>query len=189
MAGLLLNLGVMEMTEFRCPADRRDYDLTIEHFWMWDDREASSGDYFTGFEFDYGAWRQPGFNGTEYRIPWSMPASTLYSHLPSPNVGRFSYTDIPHPAQMSLVFDDGSPVNHVFGQEIEIEVPWLLAMGDFLEILQGNPGTTTYIEMAYRHARDTSDIYSGPNTVWGDGHVEAKIDYLELKNHNLAVPQ
>ncbi len=188
-AGLLLNLGVMEMTEFRCPTDRRNYELTKENFWMWDSTEGGSGDFTTGFQFDYGAWRQPGSSGTEYRIPRSLPESSTYSHLPSPNVGRFLSTSIRKPAQMALVLDDSFAVNYTYGMEIEYEISWLLAMGDFLTLLSGLPGTTDYRKIIYRHARDNEDIYNGPNTYWADGHVEKNTNYLELKNYNLAVPK
>ena len=69
MHGLLLSHTQIRMTVFRCPADKRDYELREENFWQLD---YSQGDQWQNILFDYSA-NAVGWGMSTRRIPWTIP--------------------------------------------------------------------------------------------------------------------
>ena len=166
MHGILLAHTDIPMDAFRCPADRRDYELTEKNFY-----NIGPGIPRQSIPFDYAA-QMVGNGMRDRRLPWSLPET-------SPNPGRdFKHSSIPNPSHLFLVWDGHIPI-------------WNISEGwNQLRVTQRGPGANTVAEgtrhydTTYRHSpiaktedgKRFRDGTKGPNAVLADGHVERRIN-------------
>ena len=174
MFGILLTRTDIPMDAFRCPADRRNYELTERNFY-----NIGPGITWQEQLFDYSA-NSVGHGMSNRRLPWSLPLTT------SPNPGlNLKHSSIPNTSTLRLVWDGHIPF-------------WNISSG--WAQLKGGLGTATTIskdthayDTTFRHADFVDDEGSrstlkGPNTLFADGHVEQRINFHNLTDDNFNLP-
>lgn len=170
MFGLLLSQTRIPMTAFRCPADRRQYELTEENFWQLLPTQVNDWEKLVPFDYSANA---VGYGMTQRRVPWSLPD---HGPLPASNIRR--------PSTTYLVWDGHIPTWNIAGGYQSLKTS--------LEGFQTNPQSWAYhLQTTFRHSgtKDRKNIRRGPNSVLADGHVEAKIDFLALDEDNFNLPR
>jgi prepilin-type N-terminal cleavage/methylation domain-containing protein len=171
MFGLVMRQTQIPMTTFRCPADRRDYELNEENFWQMLPTEVNQ--FETLVPFDYSA-NAVGYALSNRRVPWSLP-----------DRGALPITRISRPAEMYLAWDGHIPTWNIGGGYQQLKTS--------LQGLQSSPTSWAYhLETTFRHSsgmRERKNIRRGPNAVLADGHVEQKIDFLSLEEDHFNLPQ
>jgi len=171
MFGMLLSQTRIAMTAFRCPADRRQYQLTEENFWQLLSTQVSQFD--TLVPFDYSA-NAVGYGLTQRRVPWSLP-----------DLGALATASIRRPASLYLVWDGHIPTWNIGGGYQQLRTS--------LEGLLTNPQSWAYhLETTFRHSDgkgDHKNFHRGPNAVLADGHVEPKVDFFALGDDNFNLPR
>ena len=162
MHGILLTYTHIPIDAFRCPTDRRVYQLTERNFYNF-----GPGISWQELPFDYAA-NMVGHGLTNRRLPWSLPPT-------SPNPGLdLKQSEIPNPSEMFMVWDGHIPIytmTHGWSQFPGPEVTLLL---------EGSP----HFDTTLRHAEivtleDGTKARlgkKGPNVVLADGHVEQRIN-------------
>jgi len=166
MHGVLLSYTDIPMESFRCPADRRDYELTEKNFY-----NIGPGISWPEILFDYAA-QMVGHGMRDRRLPWSLPVT-------SPNPGRdFKHGSIPNPSELFLVWDGHIPI-------------WTIGGGwNQMRNTDRGPGANTigegtpHYDTTFRHSpqgktqdgKRFKDGTKGPNVVLADGHVERRIN-------------
>lgn len=172
MHGILMTRTGIPMDAFRCPADRRDYELTEENFF-----NTGPGIHHSETLFDYPA-NAVGHAMRNRRLPWSLPPDS-----PNPG-GELKQSAILNPADMFLVWDGHIPKWTIGGG-------WAQLSGHGGHGMIVRPATTHLIpessphyDTTYRHAEitrlDNGTLArvgdKGPNVVLADGHVERRIN-------------
>ena len=162
MHGMLLAHTDIPMKAFRCPADRRDYELTEKSFY-----NIGPGIAWQEIPFDYAA-NCVGHHMTNRRLPWSVPPTS-----PNPG-GDLKQSAIPNPSEIFMVWDGHIPI-------WTIGPGWRRRPTTVNFIIEGTP----HFDTTYRHAElvrledgtraRRSD--KGPNVVLADGHVERRIHF------------
>ena len=163
MFGILLNQTDIPMNAFRCPADRRDYELTERNF-------LNIGPSISWQEqlFDYSA-NSVGHGLSNRRLPWSLPKTT------SPNPGfDLKHASIPNPTELFLIWDGHIPFWNIGGGWNQLK-----GTGQFI------PKGSYHYDTTYRHADsvtlDDGTLAKvekrGPNALLADGHVERRISF------------
>jgi len=164
--GILLTRTDIPMTSFRCPADRRDYELTEARFY---NLGPSIG--WQQIKFDYAA-NAVGHGMTTRRLPWSLP-------LTSPNPGLdLRHSQIPNPSSMFMIWDGDISIWTITGGWAQLR-NWVTP-GTTQLIPEGTP----HFDSTYRHSvltkLDDGTLAKvgtkGPNALLADGHVEQKIN-------------
>jgi len=165
--GILLNATQIPMDAFRCPTDRRDYELTERNF-----LNIGSGIDWTEQLFDYSA-NSVGHGMGNRRLPWSLPKTT------SPNPGLdLKHSAIPNPADLFLIWDGHIPFWNATGGWNQVRTREAGAGGQL--ILKGAYAYDT----TYRHSPTVTledgsmgrDGRKGPNVVLADGHVDRRVN-------------
>jgi prepilin-type N-terminal cleavage/methylation domain-containing protein/prepilin-type processing-associated H-X9-DG protein len=160
MFGILLQETQIPMDSFRCPADRREYELTERNFY-----NIGSGIDWTEQLFDYSA-NSVGHGMSNRRLPWSLPRTT------SPNPGLdFKHASIPNPTDLFLIWDGHIPFWNIGGG-------WNQLKGTRETVAQGYHYDTTYRHADITRLPDGSLAKvekKGPNALLADGHVERRI--------------
>ena len=175
MHGMLLHYTKVPMHVFRCPADRRLYELEEKNFY-------NLGPAITWPEipFDYSA-NMVGHAMKHRRLPWSLPHT-------SPNPGRnLKQSSIPNPSELYLVWDGHIPI-------------WTIGNG-WSQLKQWPDMITKdspHFNTTFRHAEigrtqngEAARVVSkGPNVVLADGHVEQRINFADpnLSDDNFNIP-
>ena len=163
MHGILLTYTDIPIDAFRCPTDRRDYEIEIENFY-----NIGGGYQWEDIPFDYSA-NMVGHGRGDRRLPWSLPKS-------SPNPGMdLKQSDIPNPSDLFLVWDGHIPI-WTSGGGWGPRKPTVVNY-----VIEGTP----HFHTTYRHAEIVrldngararrSD--KGPNVVLADGHVDKRIHF------------
>lgn len=174
MHGLLFSSTKVPMTAFRCPADRRQYELTEENFY-----NIGPGIAWQDIPFDYAA-NAVGHGMTNRRLPWSVPSDS-----PNPG-GDLKQSAIPNPTDLFLVWDAHIPIWTIGGG-------WAQLAGWPDTIEDGTP----HFDTTFRHAELTRSaggkqarvVKKGPNALLADGHVQQRIDFTgELSDDNFNLP-
>ena len=162
MFGILLTRTDIPMDSFRCPADRRDYELTERNFY-----NIGTGISWEEQLFDYSA-NSVGHGMANRRLPWSLPKTT------SPNPGlNLKHGNIPNPGQLFLVWDGHIPFWNIGGG-------WNQLKGTGSFVAQGYHYDTTYRHAEIVRLEDGSLAKverRGPNALLADGHVEQRISF------------
>ena len=164
MHGLLLTYTDIPIDAFRCPADRRDYELTVRNFYNWG---GGAGIPWQDLAFDYAA-SMVGHGMTNRRLPWSLPST-----FPNP-AGNLKHSAIPNPSDLFLVWDGHITIWTIGGGWNQLRGP---------EVSYVAEGGYHY-DTTYRHAEIVTRedgtkarlSNKGPNVVLADGHVEKRIN-------------
>ena len=165
MHGMLLAHTDIPMRAFRCPADRRSYELTERSFY-----NIGPGIAWQEILFDYAA-NCIGHGLRNRRLPWSLPPTS-----PNPG-GDLKQSAIPNPSEMFMVWDGHIPIWTQGGGWIPLK-EWQASINGMLA--EGGP----HYDTSYRHSEVTrlADgtlarvMSKGPNVVLADGHVEQRIN-------------
>lgn len=173
-AGILMSSCGVDITVFRCPSDKRKYEVGDKQFLV-----PGGG---SGTEpFDYAA-AMIGYN-TDRRIPWSLPdnAGNIVSAV---NRNKLSKSRIKNANEKILVLDA-----HVmlFSQNDGWE-PLYRAY----ETTYASKGSSSYfVTTLFRHnskaltTRSYQDLCSkGPNVLYADGHIKSLVDFNALAENN-----
>ena len=174
MFGILLSRTDIPMDAFRCPADRRTYELTERNFY-----NIGPGITWQEQLFDYSA-NSVGHGMANRRLPWSLPLTT------SPNPGlNLKHSSIPNPSILRLVWDGHIPFWNVGNGWAQLQGSW----GKWTTISRGDYSYDT----TFRHADIIDDEGSrstvkGPNTLFADGHVEQRIGFQNLSDDHFNLP-
>lgn len=175
MYGMLLHQTDIPMDAFRCPADRRDYELTEENFC-----NIGPGIQWQEIPFDYSA-NCIGHAMGNRRLPWSLPENS-----PNPG-GALKQSSIPNPSKIMLVWDGHIPIWTVGGGYAQlINNPWMrmktVPKGDYI------------YDTAFRHSdfvgdgKGTRSTLRGPNAAFADGHVEQRIGFHNRDDDHFNLP-
>lgn len=175
MFGLLLKHTQVPMTAFRCPADRRIYKLGITNFW--EPLPSEIANELEIVPFDYAA-NAVGWGMTDRRIPWSVPKTVTYTTLPGA-IGVFRQSSIRSSATMCLVWDGHEP-NFTMG----VGYQGVLGLMDSLKTL---PPDHWLYKTVFRHS-DRGNYHKGPNLLFADAHVKARVDFWTMNEDNFNVP-
>ena len=162
MHGMLLTHADIPMKAFRCPADRRDYELTEKSFY-----NIGPGIQWQEILFDYAA-NCVGHGMRNRRLPWSVPPTS-----PNPG-GDLKQSAIPNPSDIFMVWDGHIPIWTIGGGWNQLDGPEVGHVGE------GSP----HYDTTWRHAEivtledGTKARLSnkGPNVVLADGHVEKRVN-------------
>ena len=162
MHGMLLTHTDIPMKAFRCPTDRRDYELTERNFY-----NIGPGISWETILFDYSA-NCIGHQMRNRRLPWSVPPTS-----PNPG-GDLKQSAIPNPSDMFMVWDGHIPI-------WTMDLGWSQLHGPKVTYV-GEGGA--HFDTTWRHAElvtlenGTKARLSdkGPNVVLADGHVEKRIN-------------
>jgi prepilin-type N-terminal cleavage/methylation domain-containing protein len=174
--GYLVAYENIAMTVFRCPADMRNYTLSITNFYEPLPYENSGPETPSDlYQFDYGA-DGVGWGMTGRRLPWTIPTTVTYAT--GDVVGVFKQSQIPIPVAMNLVWDFSIP------QFTEAE--GASELDSDLESEQNIPAESYEWTAFFRHAPE-KNIRKGPDMLYGDGHVEKKVNMLILTDNNFNV--
>jgi prepilin-type N-terminal cleavage/methylation domain-containing protein/prepilin-type processing-associated H-X9-DG protein len=173
--GQLMKFTQVQMTVFRCPADRRNYRLSITNFWEPLSEEIANE--LSLIPFDYCA-NAVGWGMANRRLPWSIPKTVAYTSVPGA-IGPFRQSAIPFPTTMYSVFDGHEPTFTSNGGYQGV-LP-------ILDGLKSNPPDHWIFRTVFRHAV-RGNYRKGPNVVFADGHVKAKTDLFALSDDNFNVP-
>ncbi len=160
--GILLTRTGIPIDAFRCPADRREYELTEENFFM-----IGPGVVYEEVQFDYPA-NAVGHGLRNRRLPWSLPPTS-----PNPG-GELKHSMIPNPSDLFLIWD-----GHM-GMWTQANGWAQLRTGFDIVVPKGG----VHFETTFRHAElikledgtPARDGKKGPNVVLADGHVERRIN-------------
>jgi prepilin-type N-terminal cleavage/methylation domain-containing protein/prepilin-type processing-associated H-X9-DG protein len=156
MFGYLLEYSKIPMFVFRCPADHRDYTLSVKQFWQPLDSEVTS--WFE--QFDYMVM-MIGYGVPTRQVPWS---ATKFDSRVKPG-GPLSAARIKKPHQLMLVWD-GVYSFFTYGGN---------APSVFYK-------TTPATYKSYLVTRHGGGRMQGPNCLFADGHVQPRIDWTPLAN-------
>lgn len=173
--GLLLTQTEIPMKAFRCPADRRNYELTEKNFY-----NIGPGISWEEIKFDYTA-NAIGHGMTTRRLPWSLPPTSPFS-------GDLKHSDIPDPSKMWLIFDGHIPLWTVGGGWNQMK-KW----GE-LTIISKTEGPVGWWEFdtTFRHSYFVSgglrDATRGPNVVMADGHVVPRATFRGRSDDDFNLP-
>ena len=169
--GLLLTQTDIPMGAFRCPADRRDYEINEANFYT-----IGPGIAWRETLFDYGA-NAVGHGMTTRRLPWSIPPTS-----PNPG-GRLKQSAIPNPSKLLTVWDGHIPLWTIHGGWEQMErsyAGWeVVPVGHF------------EYDTTYRHSDHVEggrDASRGPNAVFSDGHVEKRISFRNRSDDDFNLP-
>lgn len=166
MHGMLLHYTDVPMQVFRCPADRRNYELTEKNFY-----NIGPAISWPEILFDYSA-NMVGHAMRNRRLPWSLPHT-------SPNPGtNIRYSSIPNPSEMFMIWDGHIPI-HTIGGGWEQMRKARRGPG-FDTISQSSP----HYDTTYRHSDsgigDDGKVVrfrkKGPNLLLADGHVRQRVN-------------
>ena len=172
MHGVLLAHTDIPMDAFRCPADRRDYELTESNFYT-----GGPGIAWTETQFDYAA-NCVGHGMRNRRLPWSLP-------ITSPNPGLdLKQSAIPNPSDIFMVWDAHIPLWTISNGWAQLRGHG--GSGMIIQPIRVDliPQGTPHYDTTYRHAElmrmDDGRLArlgdKGPNVVLADGHVEKRIN-------------
>ena len=166
MHGMLLTFSDIPIDAFRCPADRRDYELEERNFY-----NIGPGIAWTEILFDYAA-NMVGHAMRNRRLPWSLPPGT-----PNPGLD-LKHSSIPNPSDLFLVWDGHIPIWTSSGGWAQMRTA---------EAGHGNtmvPKGNYHYDTTFRHSPSVKlddgsvgrDGRRGPNVVLADGHVDKRIN-------------
>ena len=160
--------GVLRQTEllpshlFRCPEDRRDYQVKEEAFYM---PFYQRGEDYAGphdHRYSYGAVNV-GYLRADRRTPWSVPDSSVLGG-PPPHASQIGTDAIPNPTILHLVWDGNIPLFN-----------W---NGGLPQMLSYSPEDWLY---GFRHAlNDLEDWSQGPCSLLADGHAESWVNWDKI---------
>ena len=179
MHGMLLSLTDIPMKAFRCPADRRGYELTEANFY-----NIGPGIPWQDIMFDYAA-NCIGHSLPDRRLPWTLPPTS-----PNPG-GKLKHSEIPNPSDMFMVWDGDIAVWTVGGGWARLSTT---LRGPTINLIsEGTP----HFDSTFRHAEVTrvdgrlaklGD--KGPNMLYADGHVDKRINLIggPWSNDNFNLP-
>lgn len=172
MHGILMTYADVPIDAFRCPADRRDYELKEDNFF-----NIGPGIAWQDILFDYSA-NMVGHGMSNRRLPWSLPSS-------SPNNGSdLKVSAIPNPSNLFLIWDGHIPIWNIGGGWAQLSGNGGSGMVARPETTHVIPSSSPHFDTTYRHADivkqedGTLVRYGnrGPNLVLADGHVERRIN-------------
>ena len=162
MHGILLAYADIPIDAFRCPADRRDYEIEERNFY-----NIGGSITWVDIPFDYAA-NMVGHGMGNRRLPWSLP-------ITSPNPGLdLKQSAIPNPSDIFMVWDGHIPIWTIGGGYSQLK-----GIGPY--IAEGG----AHFDTTYRHA-ETVRLNNGtlakvekkgPNALLADGHVEKRISF------------
>lgn len=199
-AGLVRDVGKVNVNAFRCPSDVRDYtlDSSENHLLVNTGTDASADPNWNMtnslFAFSYGAfflaindapgYQNPALNPDNLRCPWSWGTNADLS--PLGNKGMFKpvvVTQLHNPAELVLVIDS--------------YIPYFTVSGDWDHQLLPTAQTVWPVDVHYRTtifrhnpkvAEQKSAAIKGPNALYADGHAEPTINLFDLRNKNVMIP-
>jgi prepilin-type N-terminal cleavage/methylation domain-containing protein/prepilin-type processing-associated H-X9-DG protein len=164
-AGIIKDYAKIPVNRFRCPSDTRDYTVTDASFYV--DLPGESADR----PFSYGALFV-GYGLPNRRVPWSTPSNT--TRIPTKGQGVLRASQIRRPATVILawdahtsVFSAGSGMNYLVQDLVQYRAFW-----------------GAYV---FRHAKNATDLYQGPNAVFADGHADQVLDVKKLTDENASL--
>jgi prepilin-type N-terminal cleavage/methylation domain-containing protein len=170
--GQVQRLENIPISVFRCPADKRNYTLSITNFCQCLANEINSDGTPTYlYQFDYTA-DCVGWDMANRRMPWSIPPTVTVGP-----VGDFKQNQIPKPAALNLVWD-GYEATFTFEDGYSEFYSWL-------QFMTNTPGDS-YWGTVFRHSPE-KNIIKGPDMLYGDGHVETKVNLTILNDDNFNV--
>ena len=171
MYGLLYSKTDIPMDAFRCPADRRDYELGEKNFY-----NIGPGIPWQDIPFDYSA-NAVGHGMRTRRLPWSVPPTS-----PNPG-GDLKQSAIANPSRILLLWDGPIPI-------WTIGNGWEQLKNSFAALTVIAPGSSHY-GTTYRHSDDVEggqDAVRGPNATFADGHVEKRISFHNRSDDDFNLP-
>ncbi len=171
MYGLLLTQAHIPIDAFRCPADKRDYELEEKNFY-----NIGPGIHWREILFDYSA-NAVGHAMSNRRLPWSIPPTS-----PNPG-GDLKQSSIANPSKILLVWDGHIPIWTIGGGWNQLKNSWAA-----LEIVE--PASYAY-DTTYRHSYEVPggrDATRGPNAMHADGHVEQRITLQNRSDDDFNLP-
>jgi prepilin-type N-terminal cleavage/methylation domain-containing protein len=176
MFGQLQAYENIPLTVFRCPADTRNYTLSITNFYqpLLAD-ESTDGTTSFLYQFDYAA-DAIGWAMTGRQLPWTVPPTVTHG-----TVGNIKQGQIPRPTTMCLVWD-AYEAAFSEGEGWAGIYPWLQALGE------NSLGDESYVwQTLFRHTPE-KNIKKGPDMLYADGHVMKRVDLMILNDDNFNVP-
>ena len=183
--GIIKDGAKMDMELFRCPTDKREYNLSNDNFKQ-GDPGPSGWDWSIAHPFDYGAMLI-NYTNPQYRVPWSMPNSPFFTGA-GIKTGPFKKTIIPNPYSLHLVWD----LHGVATSDGSGAVSFITGIRSALAA--GNTGFydyDKYNKTVFRHAKKPGDDLTvpgfGPNIMFADGHVEPTVNIDALIDNNFCV--
>jgi len=171
MHGLLLAYTQIPIDAFRCPADKRDYEIEEKNFY-----NIGPSIAWQEILFDYAA-NAVGHAMVDRRLPWSVPPTS-----PNPG-GDLRQSSIPNPAKILLVWDGHIPIWTIAGGWNQLKNSWAA-----LTVIE--PSSYEY-DSTYRHSFEVEggrDATRGPNAVHADGHVEQRITFQNRSDDDFNLP-
>jgi prepilin-type N-terminal cleavage/methylation domain-containing protein len=176
MFGQLQSLENVPISVFRCPADRRNYVLSITNFYQCLPGEVDlDGTPNYPYQFDYSA-DAIGWAMSTRRLPWSVPTTVGYGNAETRGVFKLSH--IPVPTIMNLVWDD-------YDATLTMGVGYSGIQG-WLDSLQTIPDGSYVWQTLFRHSPE-KNLKKGPDMLYGDGHVMKKVDLTILSDDNFNI--
>lgn len=194
-AGLLRDVGKVNINAFKCPSETRDFtlDASENHLLVPLSTEWKLDDTFRTnelFVFSYGTWflgiNSGAANPNTLRFPWSWGNNGKSEFTTIGNTHAYSpvlQTDLRNPAELLLVQD--------------AYIPYLVTSGswehDILPSLNTwpKPGSV-YLPNIWRHnlkaGRSLSEAQRGPNALFADGHCEAGVNLFKMLDKNMMIP-
>lgn len=183
-AGLLRDYAKVPVQVFKCPSERRDFVLEGEENLMVPlHTELTNPDTFrtnTRYVFSYGMLffcinADPAGNPEKRRAPWSTVKS-WYPTVVGNKTGPIMKTRIKNPADLHLVWD--------------AYIPYLAVTGDYRRTQASlkswtNP-TSVHNSNVFRHTIN-KDFSRGPNSLFADGHAEARVDIFNLQEDQVTL--
>jgi prepilin-type N-terminal cleavage/methylation domain-containing protein/prepilin-type processing-associated H-X9-DG protein len=160
MFGILRSTEKLPDNLFRCPSETRDFVINDNTFSMPFAPGAEYDDELNFYPMSYTALLI-GYGDTTRRIPWSISPNDAVAH----NVGVLPMSRIRKPTTLMLVWDG--------------PIPWL-TMGNALQMTNysAESGPAFLTTTLFRHKGGVS---RGPNSLFADGHAEARIDWHAIQ--------
>jgi prepilin-type N-terminal cleavage/methylation domain-containing protein/prepilin-type processing-associated H-X9-DG protein len=178
-AGLLRDVAKVSVQAFRCPSERRDFNLEGEDNLLVH-LNGTDADFLTNprFIFSYGVqYLGVNANPGERRSPWS----TIRGWPGSGVQGPVLKVKIKHPSEFHLVWD--------------AYIPYLISGGNWEQskagfMTQALAPSGAHHSNIFRHNRNTTagNVKRGPNALFADGHAEQRVNIFELTDYHLTLP-
>jgi prepilin-type N-terminal cleavage/methylation domain-containing protein/prepilin-type processing-associated H-X9-DG protein len=181
-AGLLRDVAKVPVQIFRCPSERREFVLQGEENLMVPvGTEVNAGTTFTTderFVFSYGVLYL-GINADPVRNPGGRkaPWSTGKGWPVGNKTGPVLKTHIRNPSDVHLVWD--------------AYIPYLAGVGDYADLKKSLNGwknpASVHSANVFRHTIN-KEFTRGPNSLFADGHAEARVNIFDLTDNNTTLP-